>query len=146
VSKVPIANVIPANNDEAAIRALLARMYDAWTRGDGKAYAACFTENSDYITFNGLHLRGRTENAALHGALFRGPLKGSKLSAEIVGLEFLAPGVVLLHTASKGRKPSYQTIVLIKQDGDWFIRSFQNSRVQTFSVWITRWLQRRYSH
>jgi uncharacterized protein (TIGR02246 family) len=51
--------------DEHAI--LLARLYDAWARGDGEAYAGCFAERSDYITFNGLHLRGRAENAKLHG-------------------------------------------------------------------------------
>src|SRR6202044_2540534 len=56
--------------DENAVRSILARLCDAWARGDSRAYAACFAENSDYITFNGMHLRGRTENAKLHGALF----------------------------------------------------------------------------
>jgi uncharacterized protein (TIGR02246 family) len=71
-------------DDEKAIRALLDRLYDAWARGDGEAYAACFAEESDYITFNGMHLRGRAENAELHGALFRSVLKGTKLAHSIV--------------------------------------------------------------
>jgi hypothetical protein len=41
------------------------------------------------------------------------------------------------------RKKSYQTYVLIKLGEDWLIRSFQNTRVQPLSVWITRWAQSR---
>jgi hypothetical protein len=63
--------------DENAIRSLLARLYDAWARGDGVAYAVCFAEEFGYITFNGMHLRGRTENAKLHAALFRRANAGS---------------------------------------------------------------------
>jgi uncharacterized protein (TIGR02246 family) len=129
--------------DESDIRALLARLHDAWARGDGEAYAACFTEESDYITFNGMHLHGRAENAEVHGALFRGVLKGSKLSAEVENIDFLSSAVALAHTTGTGRKKSRQTYVLVKSGANWLIRSFQNTRVQPFSVWITRWMQRR---
>jgi uncharacterized protein (TIGR02246 family) len=130
-------------DDENAIRALLARLYDAWARADGEAYAACFAEQSDYITFNGMHLRGRAENARLHAALFRGVLRGTTLAAEIESLELLSGDVALVHTAAGGRKKSFQTYVLVKSGSGWLIRSFQNTRVQPFSVRITRWLQHR---
>jgi uncharacterized protein (TIGR02246 family) len=116
--------------DERAIRALHARLYDAWARGDGDAYAACFTENSDYITFTGLRLRGRAENAERHGALFRGPLKGTTLSADIVNLELLSSSVALAHCFGTGPNKSYQTYVFVKSGSDWLIRAFQNTRVQ----------------
>jgi uncharacterized protein (TIGR02246 family) len=130
-------------DDRNSIHLLLARLYDAWARGDGEGYAACFAPESDYITFNGVHLRGRAENAKLHGALFRSVLKGTKLSAEIESLELLSSGVALVHTVGSGRKKSYQTYVLVKSDTEWLIRSFQNTRVQPFSVWITRWMSER---
>ena len=130
-------------DDDNSIRLLLARLYDAWARGDGDAYAACFAEKSDYITFNGIHLRTRAENAELHAALFRGVLKGTTLSAEMESLEFLSSSVALVHTTGSGRKKSYQTYVLVKSDSEWLIRSFQNTRVQPFSIWITRWMQKR---
>jgi uncharacterized protein (TIGR02246 family) len=136
------AAVVTAD-DEAAIRALLTRLCNAWARGDGAAYAQCFAEQSDYITFNGMHLRGRTENATLHSALFRGVLKGTKLTAEIESIAVLSKGVALVHTAGSGRKRSFQSYVLVKVGADWLIRSFQNTRVQPLSVWITRWAQRR---
>jgi uncharacterized protein (TIGR02246 family) len=130
-------------DDEAAIRSLLTRLYNAWARGDGAAYAQCFAERSDYITFNGIHLRGRAENAMLHSALFRGVLKGTKLSAEIESIDVLSSGIALVHTAGSGRKKSYQTYVLVKLGADWLIRSFQNTRAQPLSIWITRSAQRR---
>jgi uncharacterized protein (TIGR02246 family) len=136
---------VVTTDDETAIRSLLTRLYSAWAHGDGAAYAQCFAESSDYITFNGMHLRGRTENAMLHSALFRGVLKGTKLSAEIQSIDLLSSGIALVHTAGSGRKKSYQTYVLIKQDEDWLIRAFQNTRVQPLSIWITRWAQRRAS-
>jgi uncharacterized protein (TIGR02246 family) len=126
--------------DKNSIHSLLARLYDAWARGDGECYAACFAEESDYITFNGIHLCGRAENAELHGALFRSVLKGTRLSAEIERIELLGSGVALVHTVGSGRKKSYQTYVMVKSDGEWLIRSFQNTRVQPLSVWMTRWL------
>jgi uncharacterized protein (TIGR02246 family) len=129
-------------DDKNSIHLLLARLYDAWARGDGEGYAACFAQESDYITFNGVHLRGRAENAELHGALFRSVLKGTKLSAEIENLELLSSGVALVHTVGSGRKKSYQTYVLVKSDAEWLIRSFQNTRVQPISIWITRWMQK----
>lgn len=132
--------------NENSIRALLGRLYDAWGRGDGDGYAACFAQKSDYITFNGLHLRGRAENAELHGALFHGVLKGTKLSAEIESIELLAKGVALVHTVGTGRKRSYQTYVLVESDDEWLIKSFQNTRVQPFSLWITRWMQKLARH
>jgi uncharacterized protein (TIGR02246 family) len=132
-----------AIEDETAIRSLLTRLYNAWARGDGAAYAQCFAEQSDYITFNGMHLRGRMENAALHSALFRGFLKGTTLSAEIQSIVLLSGGTALVHTAGSGRKRSLQTYVLVKSGVEWLIRSFQNTRAQPVSIWITRWAQRR---
>jgi uncharacterized protein (TIGR02246 family) len=132
-----------AVDDRNAIHLLLARLYDAWARGDGDGYAACFAQESDYITYNGVHLHGRAENAEVHGALFRSVLKGAKLSAEIESIELLASGVALVHATGSGRKKSYQTYVLVRSDTEWLIRSFQNTRVQPFSVWVTRWIQKR---
>jgi uncharacterized protein (TIGR02246 family) len=129
--------------DDNSIRLLLARLYDAWARGDADAYAACFAQKSDYITFNGIHLHTRAENAELHGALFSSVLKRTKLSAEIESLELLSSSIALVHTLGTGRKKSYQTYVLVKSDAEWLIRSFQNTRVQRLSTRITRWMQER---
>ncbi len=138
--------------DESAIRALLNRMFEAWSRGDAVAYADCFSDDSDYVTYNGMHLHGRRENAELHGALFRGVLKGTRLSARMESLAFLSPGVALIQTAGSGANrgqtdsasgKSIQTLVVVKRDGQWRIRSFQNTRIRPFSIWVTRQIAKR---
>ena len=134
-----------AVDDAAAVRAVLARTHQAWARGDGHAYAACFTVDSSYVTFMGLCLDGRAANAELHDALFRSVLKGTRITADIDALEWLSSDVALVRTASRGRAPGYQTYVLVKRDGAWLIRSFQNTRVRPMTIWITQWIQRRAS-
>src|SRR3984885_9347059 len=134
------------SGDADAIRSLLDRMLDAWSRGDAAAYADCFSLDSDYLTYNGMHLRGRNENAELHEALFGGPLKGTRLSAAIESLVFLSLDVALVHTVGSGarrrassrRNQSIQTLIVVKQDGQWRIRSFENTRIRPFSIWLTR--------
>ena len=124
--------------DDQAIRALLVKMCEAWAMGNGSAYAACFTEDSDYVTFNGIRLRGRRENAELHDALFRGVLKGTRIAATVESLAFLSDDVALVHTLGTGRKKSRQTYVVVRREEGWRIRSFQNTRLQPLSVWLTR--------
>jgi uncharacterized protein (TIGR02246 family) len=133
--------------DANAIRTLVNRMCEAWSRGDAVAYADCFSNDSDYVTFNGMHLHGRRENADLHHALFRGVLKGTKVSPSIESLTFLSQDIALIHTVGSGARrgrtdsgirKSIQTLIVVKLDGDWRIRSFQNTRIRPLSVWLTR--------
>jgi len=125
--------------EKAAIHALLRQMCDAWARGDGEAYAACFSEDSDYITFNGMHLRGRSENASLHRALFRRALKGTRIDPEVTTIAMLSESMALAHTENRRRK-SLQTFVLVKSQSGWLIRSFQNTRARPLSIRLTRWM------
>jgi uncharacterized protein (TIGR02246 family) len=133
----------PDRDDENAVRALLVRMADAWARGDSLAYADCFSPDSDYVTYNGMHLRGREENREIHRPLFEGVLKGSRIDPLVTDLSFLSPDVALVHTGSSARKKSLQMYVIVKRDGGWRIRAFQNTRIRAFSVWLTLRMARR---
>lgn len=144
---INVSPIAPNAADANAIYSLLERMRQAWSRGDAPAYADCFSPDSDYVTYNGIRLRGRKENAEIHAALFRGALKGSKISATVDSLAFLASDVALVHTIGSGARRrklnshptrSIQTLILIKKDGHWRIRSFQNTRIRPVSVWLTR--------
>ena len=55
-------------SNEVDVRALYQQLIDAW--GDTDAYAALFTEDGDYVAFDGSHARGRTEIASAHRPLF----------------------------------------------------------------------------
>ena len=57
--------------DENAIRAIIhQRMIDAWNAGDAAAFAAPFTDEADFVAFEGTHLKGRREIALFHQRIF----------------------------------------------------------------------------
>lgn len=132
-----------ATADIAAIQAVFDRLTAAWNRGDGAAYGALFTPDADYIDVTGTHTQGGPAIGHMHQFLFDGPLKGSMLDA--VGavadrVRFLAPDVALVVGGGASRlagqadapadRQSVNTTVLVKRDGAWHIRAFQNNRVQ----------------
>jgi len=41
------------SDDEAAIRKLYQQMIDGWNAGNGNAFAAPYTDDSDFIGFDG---------------------------------------------------------------------------------------------
>lgn len=48
-----------AAQDEAAIRAAVKSVEDAWNAHDGKAFAAPFAPDADYVVVNGTYIKGR---------------------------------------------------------------------------------------
>ena len=55
---------------KAAIRSLYERMMDGWNEGSGNDFAAPFTDDADFVGFDGTHLRGRQEIALFHQRAF----------------------------------------------------------------------------
>jgi uncharacterized protein (TIGR02246 family) len=136
----------PRPDDEAAIRAVFDRLAESWNRGDGAAYGRLFTGDADYVDVTGAHHKGGEAIGRLHRFLFDGPLKGSTLEggadgAAGTGVSFLAPDVAISVGGGASRlageaeeapaeRRSVNTTVLVKRDGEWRIRAFQNNRVQ----------------
>lgn len=138
--------------DEAAVRALYQQLMDGWNQGSGDAFAAVFTEDGDLIGFDGTHFEGRQEIAPFHQQLFDKWLKGSRLVGEVKDVRFLSPDVALMHavggTVMRGKtdpvpeRDSIQTLVAMRQDGEWRLAAFQNTRLHpidssaiTFLIW-----------
>jgi uncharacterized protein (TIGR02246 family) len=137
--------------DEAAVRDLYRELMDGWNRGSGEAFAAAFTEDGDLVAFDGTHFEGRGEIAPFHQQLFDKWLKGSRLVGRIKDVRFLSPDVALMHavgsTVMRGKsepspeRDSIQTLVAVRQDGEWRLAAFQNTRVRpvrnaaAFLVW-----------
>ena len=129
--------------DEAAVRDLYQQLMDSWNRGSGEAFAAAFTEDGDLVAFDGTHFKGREEIAPFHQELFDKWLKGSRLVGKVKDVRFLSADVALMHavgsTAMRGRsepspeRDSIQTLVAIRQDGEWRLAAFQNTRVRPMS-------------
>jgi uncharacterized protein (TIGR02246 family) len=138
--------------DQAKIRALFEDLLADWRRGDGEAYGSRFTEDADYVAFDGTHTRGRSEISASHQKLFDRFLEGTRLTGHILSIKFPSPDVAIIHatggTVMRGKtKPSperdsIQTLVAVREDTEWRFATFHNSRVRpigrsaaTFLIW-----------
>ena len=125
--------------DETAINALRQQMVDGWNRGSGAAFAEVFTEDADFVAFDGTRLRGRQEIASTYQRLFDGVMNGSRLTGQLKSLRFLSPEVVVMTGVGGTLRPgesigrpeneSTQTMVAVKRDGQWRFAAFHNSRL-----------------
>lgn len=128
-----------ASADEQAVRDLFRQLLEAWGRGDGAAYGALFTEDADYVAFDGSNRRGAETIGAHHQQLFDTWLKGTRLVGQIDSLRFLGPDVALLHASGgtifpgqndeRGRRPSIQTLVAVRRGDGWRFTAFHNTRI-----------------
>ena len=123
---------------------LYARMCRAWSDGDAQAYGACFTDDADYVSFDGNHARGRAAIVASHDRLFRGVLAGSRLVGEVTDAHELADGVVLAHgqgsvvVAWRARAPkrrlTVNSLVAVRGPQGWRFTAVHNGRVRPLAV------------
>jgi uncharacterized protein (TIGR02246 family) len=130
--------------DEQALRDLLNALFDRWAAGDAEGYAALFTEDADYVAFDGVNQKGRQAIIAAHQPLFTRWLQGSRLVGQITDMRLLAPDVALLHASGdmilagkSGPAParaSIQTLVAVKRDGEWRFTAFHNGRIRPIGV------------
>jgi uncharacterized protein (TIGR02246 family) len=128
-----------------AIVDLLHRMEHAWNTGDAGAYAASFTENSDYIAFDGTHLRGRGANARHHQQLFDSVLRNARLVFEgLPAVRFVGDDVAIVHAMGSvlfpwqrrvtPKRRSNQTLVAVRGPEGWRFAAFHNTRYRPTSL------------
>lgn len=129
-------------DEELAVRELLQRLNEAW--GNTDAYVELFTEDADYVAFDGSRVKGRKGIEEMHRPLFERFMKDSRLVGQdqSTTVRFLTPDVALIH--SKGavirahqKSPSRRAIsvpfvVAVKREGRWLITAFQNTRYRPF--------------
>jgi uncharacterized protein (TIGR02246 family) len=123
---------------------LFDRMCAAWTAGDAVAYGACFTEDSDYVSYDGTRARGRQAVVENHDRLFRGVLSGSALVGRVESVRLLRPDVAVLHATGSvlmpwrsklpRRRLSRQTLVAVREGGTWLIAALHNGRVRPITI------------
>ncbi|MEW9550051.1 SgcJ/EcaC family oxidoreductase [Nonomuraea sp. NPDC050783] len=124
-----------STTDLTAIHAVLRSSQDAWDRGDGAAYGACFTDDATDVTFAGTVYRGGAEIGRAHQALFDSFLKGTRLVMEILDVRrygtdtavVLTRGEVAKGTPKKLGKLATYTLVR-DADGRWRIAAVQKTK------------------
>jgi uncharacterized protein (TIGR02246 family) len=134
-----LARVSEAASEDDLVRAIPQRIVDGWNRGDGNAVASVYADDGVLVAGHGVVKRGRTQIAKYHEALFATTIKGTTLTVEVTSVRFLDPETVILQTeggilwpgetslASGNR--GIQSFVAVKQESEWRIVLFQNTRI-----------------
>ncbi|MEV2220739.1 SgcJ/EcaC family oxidoreductase [Nocardia vinacea] len=133
-----------AGTDDTQLSAVFQQVMQTWTDNDAAAFGALFTDDSDYVSYDGTRASGREEHQANHDKLFRGVLAGSALVGELESIRYVTPDVAIVHgTASvlmpwRSRLPerrlSRQTLVLVRTPEGWRITAIHNGRVRPVTV------------
>ena len=77
--------------DEAKIRALFEDLLRGLGQGRRRGLRLLFTEDADYVAFDGTRTTGRREISESHQRLFDKFLKGTRLTGRILSIKFRAP-------------------------------------------------------
>ncbi|MEV6774193.1 SgcJ/EcaC family oxidoreductase [Nocardia sp. NPDC051030] len=121
--------------DTTAIRALIERSQDAWNRGDGTAYGACFTADATDATYVGTIYHGGDEIGGAHQALFDSFLKGSRLWVEILEIRLYGSDTAVVVTRGESSKKEPKKLgkvatytVIRDGEGRWLIAAVQKTQ------------------
>ena len=130
-------------NAEQAIHDILKRLETAWNTSDSRAWATHFADDATFIHIFGGQLDGRVAIEAAHRNIFDTIYKGSALGIELRSVRFVRPDVAVafarmhLALAKGGPAPDFDTrptLVVVKEEGNWQIVAFQNTRVSDVPV------------
>ena len=131
-------------NDHEQLVALFHRMCHAWTEGDAQAYGACFTDDCDYVAFDGTRARGREAVVASHDKLFRGVLVGTSLVGDVESTRQLSEDVALVHGTGSvlvawrarpsKRRLTRNTMIAVRGPQGWRFTAIHNGRVRPVSI------------
>lgn len=124
--------------DAHALSVLFERLSEFWAAMNADGYADAFTEDADYVTFIGTHLRGRRQIRDSHEALWQHFQRNTRLYGKIRSLRFVAEGVAIMitegailkgkRTAPKPADLKVQTLVAVRRPEGWRFSSFHNTK------------------
>jgi uncharacterized protein (TIGR02246 family) len=127
-------------SDVNELRALYIATMDGWNSGSGAAFAAPFTDDVDFVAFDGTRFHGREELVRFHDPLFTTHLRGTRLIGGVTDVRFLGADTAIVHatgsmiprgaTHAAPERDSIQTLVAVKHEGRWSFAAFQNTRVR----------------
>lgn len=123
--------------NEVEIRRLYKQMIDGWNSGSGDTFAAPFTDDSDFIGFDGTLMNGRQQISSFHQMLFDSFVKGSRLVGKVRGIRFVSSDVAIMIAVGgsvmagqsdiEPERYSIRTLVAIKRDRILQFSAFQNT-------------------
>lgn len=125
--------------EEVAVRALYARLLDAWNQRSAAAMAEPFAEDGEMVGYDGSQITGRAAIAAHLAPIFADHPTPAYV-AKVKAVRFPAPDVAILRAIAGMVPPgqsrveptlnTHQTVIAVKCDGHWQVLLFQNTPAQ----------------
>src|SRR6516164_6140110 len=122
-----------------AVDQVLGEIAEAWNAGDARAYGARYCPEGTFTNTNGTIDMGRDEVVRTAEEAFQGVLAGTKVSLAVRKLRLIRPDVAVadLDTRVSGMQAAgngpdgevriSQMLVLVKEDGHWWITAQHNA-------------------
>jgi uncharacterized protein (TIGR02246 family) len=138
---------VDASSTKESIQPTIDALNAAWNRGDGKAFAAQCTEDVDFINLLGMHVKGRAAVIGMHETIFKGPFAGSTLEFSIECVRAVAndaivavvPGELEIPSGPvKGHVRTVATVLFVREESEWHVASFQNTKREATEPNYTR--------
>ncbi len=125
--------------DEQALQDAVRKLEEAWNASDSKAFTAQFADDATFIQIFGGQLDGRLVIEASHRHIFDSIYKGSRARFSVRSIRFVRNDVAIVFTQAQvgfsegGAQPreihTRPTMIMTKQQGQWQIVAFQNTRI-----------------
>jgi uncharacterized protein (TIGR02246 family) len=123
-----------------AMKAIPARMIEAWNRADAAGFFADFADGAVSVEVEETIFRSRTDMIAAQETMFGTVLKGSRLvRGEVPFAKIVSPGVGVVHhrvgLLMPGEKEapatrfSMQLYVMVWRDDRWVVAAMENARL-----------------
>src|SRR5215813_12952168 len=128
-----LAALVPAQpaNDEAAVKAVVARYVDAREKRDAAAIEALFTKDADQLVSSGEWRRGR--DAVVKGTLASSESTGGHRTITVENVRFLSPDVAIADgryeitgMAGGQDRRMWSTFVIARGTDGWKIAAIRN--------------------
>ena len=122
-----------------AVDQVLGEIAEAWNAGDARAYGARYCPEGTFTNTNGTIDMGRDEVVRTAEEAFQGVLAGTKVSLAVRKLRLVRPDVAVADLDTRvfgmqaaGNGPDgevriSQMLVLVKEDGHWWITAQHNA-------------------
>lgn len=139
MNRINLRTTTTPSPDEGAVRTLYKQLLDGWNNRDAAAYAGLMTPDGSVVGFDGSMMNGQAEIESTIAQIF-----ADHITAAYVGkvreVRFLQDSVALLRAVAglvpRGQSQvnpaanSIQSMVAVKQDGEWRVAHFHNTPAQ----------------
>ena len=134
------------DEDEEAIRNVIAATTEAFNRQDAKAFTRFYTPDADLVTVRGERMSGAAAIENGLAGIFAARAKTATLRTLDVTVRFISPDVVVAHVTNElsglvspegERLPPHRELsvrVMVREHGRWLTAAFHNTMVRPFEA------------